>query len=704
MVYQYKVYGQVLPGPAPDYQLRSTYLFMTSFIQITQKGTAVAAAAALVFSTFGLVSLTNAQAQSSTTVVTTTTVAVPFTRDLTIGSTGADVTTLQTWLIAHGYAIPAGPTGYFGMQTRAAVSAYQAAHGIQPTAGYFGPLTRASINAMIATGAVTGNGGTTVPGCQPGFEFSPTTGQSCDSGVTLPPGCQLGFAYSVTTGESCTSNSGGNNDNDNNNDGDLSGGEADLTDFNLLSEDGNGSEGDHEVEAATAEFDVNDGDVEVERAELTLHAMDSDSDEPWDYIDNVSVWADGEMLGDIDTDDRDAWDEEDSDDFSGGSSEQYTVTIDNLDYMVDEGDTAELTFAFDISDSIDDSDLDQEFEIAVLDDGIRAVDSVGIQQYTGDNDEQVTFGFNSEENGDLSINESSDNPDDGVLVIDDNDTSDEMDVLAGEIDNDGDADSLITGMTFSVDTTATGDLSDVVRSATLDIDGETYRGDVDDSDNTIDFDDVDAMVDSDETVEFTLSVEIGPTSSDLDEGDTISFDLDGSDVEAEGADSGDNTDVSGSVNGSQFTFSTTGLGVGTDSSSSSDSDGDTATFTIRFDVSAGDEDVYVPDTAAEDSDADAGDAGAVYSLMHGNSDVTSGMGVSDILTSTADEDGDFFRVDAGNTETFTLSVSVTDAAGTGYFQVELDQIHYNDTDSTSGLTTFNVGDDSDFQAGPEYIN
>ncbi len=674
---------------------------MKKIITTMQKSAAVVAGMALAVSMFGYGQA--AQAQTSTTVVTTTTVAVPFTRDLTIGSTGADVTTLQTWLIAHGYAIPAGPTGYFGTQTRAAVAAYQAAHSIQPTAGYFGPLTRASINAMIATGAVTGGGGSTVPGCKPGFEFSPTTGQSCDSGVNLPPGCQIGFAYSVTTGESCTGNNGGGNNNGNN--GNLSGGEADLTDFNLLSEDGNGSEGENEVEAATAEFDVNDGDVRVERAELTLHATDTaGSEEPWDYIDNVSVWADGEMLGDIDTDDRDAWDEEDNDDFSGGSDEQYTVTIDNLDYIVDEGDTAELTFAFDISDSIDASDLDQEFEIAVPDNGIRAVDSLGIQQYVGDIDEQVTFGFDEEENGDLSINESSDNPDDGVLVIDDNDTSDEMEVLAGEIENDGDADSLITGMTFTVDTTATGDLSDVVRRATLDIDGEEYRGDVDDSGNTIDFDDVDAMVDSDETVEFTLSVEIGPTSSDLDEGDTISFDLDGSDVEAEGADSGDDTDVSGSVNGSEFTFSTTGLGVGTDSSSS-DSDGDSATFTIRFDVTAGDDDIFIPMEAAEDSEVGADDAGAVYKLTRGSSNVTSMTGVDDILTSTADEDGNFFRVDEGSTETFTLSVSVDgSAAGSGFYEVELDEVHYNDTDSTIGLTTFNVGNDSDFQAGPENVD
>lgn len=66
-------------------------------------------------------------------------------RDLTIGSTGADVTALQTWLLAKGFSIPAGATGYFGAQTRAALAAFQKASAITPAVGYFGPITRAHI-------------------------------------------------------------------------------------------------------------------------------------------------------------------------------------------------------------------------------------------------------------------------------------------------------------------------------------------------------------------------------------------------------------------------------------------------------------------------------------------------------------------------------------------------------------------------------
>lgn len=70
-----------------------------------------------------------------------------YTRDLTVGSTGADVVALQTFLIQGRYSIPAGATGYFGAQTRSALVLYQKYRGIVPAVGYFGPVTRKSIGS-----------------------------------------------------------------------------------------------------------------------------------------------------------------------------------------------------------------------------------------------------------------------------------------------------------------------------------------------------------------------------------------------------------------------------------------------------------------------------------------------------------------------------------------------------------------------------
>lgn len=65
-----------------------------------------------------------------------------FTRNLTVGSTGADVTCLQTILNVS------PQSGYFGPLTLAAVKAYQTANGLTP-ANQVGPLTRAKLNGGV---------------------------------------------------------------------------------------------------------------------------------------------------------------------------------------------------------------------------------------------------------------------------------------------------------------------------------------------------------------------------------------------------------------------------------------------------------------------------------------------------------------------------------------------------------------------------
>ncbi len=157
---------------------------------------------ALLVSTLILPALVFAQ---TTSVMTSTT----FSTNLTTGSTGSDVTALQTWLISKGYSIPAGATGYFGTETQAAVVAYQQANGISPAVGYFGPITRASANALLA---VYSPGTPTVTGCLPGAAFSSTTGEPCTTSPATPPSSTGSVTMTVpgsvtlTSGESATQN------------------------------------------------------------------------------------------------------------------------------------------------------------------------------------------------------------------------------------------------------------------------------------------------------------------------------------------------------------------------------------------------------------------------------------------------------------------------------------------------------------------
>jgi len=86
------------------------------------------------------------------TAVPTTSPIISDVRDLDMDMEGSDVRSLQTLLMAQGYAIPAGATGYFSTQTRDALSAYQKKQGIAPSVGYFGAKTRVHMKSAGVSG------------------------------------------------------------------------------------------------------------------------------------------------------------------------------------------------------------------------------------------------------------------------------------------------------------------------------------------------------------------------------------------------------------------------------------------------------------------------------------------------------------------------------------------------------------------------
>lgn len=108
----------------------------------------------------------------------TSSASVSYTRDLTVGSTGADVTSLQNMLGVS----PA--TGYFGAITKAAVQSYQASKGV-PATGYVGPLTRAELNKGSSTTVVTPGVGTVV---NTGIEGTLTVNKAAVSNTTAYEG------------------------------------------------------------------------------------------------------------------------------------------------------------------------------------------------------------------------------------------------------------------------------------------------------------------------------------------------------------------------------------------------------------------------------------------------------------------------------------------------------------------------------------
>ncbi len=111
-----------------------------------------------------------------------------FSTNLTVGSTGADVTALQTYLIGAGYNIPAiasgaAAKGYFGSQTQAAVKLFQAAKGV-PNTGFVGPLTRGVLNGGATNVAIS-----TQVSCPAGYTCTANVPASsaCPAGMTCTP-------------------------------------------------------------------------------------------------------------------------------------------------------------------------------------------------------------------------------------------------------------------------------------------------------------------------------------------------------------------------------------------------------------------------------------------------------------------------------------------------------------------------------------
>ena len=121
-----------------------------------------------------------------------------FSTNLTVGSTGTDVTALQTWLIAHNFSIPAGATGYFGSQTKAALASYQTSVGL-PAFGFFGPLTQAKLN-----GGAVGSVAPTSSACPAGYTCTAIPGTTVtpvvgSNGTITTPNVAGTLAFSLWT-------------------------------------------------------------------------------------------------------------------------------------------------------------------------------------------------------------------------------------------------------------------------------------------------------------------------------------------------------------------------------------------------------------------------------------------------------------------------------------------------------------------------
>lgn len=615
--------------------------------------------------------------------------AYTFTRDLTVGASGADVTALQNFLLSNGNSIPAGATGYFGAQTQAALAAYQAAKGISPAVGYFGPITMAYINANVVTPVTPPVGGTFPAGCTSAVGFSATTGLSC-SPVGLPAGCTSTVGYSPTTGASCSTGAPGTPS--------MSGDEGELDTFNSLTGlDSSVDEGQEDVKVFGVKFEAEDSDMMINRIDVEISTSDAGSGESSqldDYITEVSLMIDGDKVATMDVDDA----SEDDD--------VYTFRFKGLDNVVKEDATAKVYVLVSAVNNIDSGDTAVNLSVDIQADGIRATDGAGISdEYVSDSTFTAkTFSVGEEDTASVSISSSDEDPDASILVVDDEDDSSEYVVFVFDAESE-DSDSTIDTVTIDV-VSASSTVNALIKDLTLTVGGEDYDGTIASttaSSTSFSFDvDNDVTMDADEDVEFVVKAvfnqQVGNYSAT---GESVIFSLDAADLDTEDSNTGDSNTETGSADGASHSLSLVGVSVTmVDVSTVTSVDGgngDYVTHKLTLSVKSLEDTIYVPLNATTTASTTAG---FVLERIQAWTGTTT---INIIQTSDLDVDTVYGSVKISKGQTATIEITVVNnPTADGFVGLELDTVRFSETAGAYGIT-FTVPDTSAYQTTNSFV-
>ncbi len=558
--------------------------------------------------------------------------AVSFTRELTVGSTGADVTALQVKLGVT----PA--TGYFGAITKAAVMAYQAANGL-PATGYVGPLTLAKLNYVA-----------------PSAPSTPSTS---------------------------------------NNSSDLEGTDGTIEDVNELSSYSNEEvgEGDEDVKILGAEVEAsNDGDIELVSVKVSFDpAGNGGSDHLDDYIDGVSIFLGSTKVGSADAED---FNQNDSDVFTktisledavveAGETVKIYVAVDAVGNL-DSSDISSDSWTVDIE-SI-------RFEDGS---GVVTTDTTS-GDIDGMNVAFDFVSFSDSADTELKISLDSSSPEADIVIADEDDTTEDVVLVKGKIKIEGDSDVVVDELPVTLTVTGATDVDNVTDSVTLTIDGEDYTETVSTSAETsatVTFDNLDLTLEAGKTYTFTVSADILEVDSiNFNEGDTLLAKVSADnrsaiDAENEEGDNLADDEKTGTATGEAQEFRTEGISVALvsvdESVSASDTDNqDSATFTIKFKVTAIGDDVYVATTVT---------AGTDYAVERSGTATT--VNVSGVVVNTTDTDitsGYNWLVEDGSSETITLTVLKAPGVSDfdGLYRAVLSGVRWNSDDSNDTYNTY----------------
>lgn len=613
-----------------------------------------------------------AELQKTTTTTTTTTTSVGscnFMMDLKTGSTGADVMALQKFLnsdedtrvAAAGMTGSAGmETSYYGPATAAAVSKFQVKYraeilspaGLVNPTGFFGPGSRAHANALCA-----------------GSDDSEDTDDEDD-----------------TDSE----------------DSELQG-EGTLDTFEMDdASDTDVQEGTEDAEIAEITVEATDGDIEIDRITFEINdgGVANTETDPWEVFETITLWVDGDMIAEFDASDEDEYLDEDTGEFR----------FSGLDLVAMEDEELDIVVGATVVGSVDDAGSATLADWDLTATAVRYFDADGVAEddITAGELPTADAGFTIVEAGDgeeLKFSLGSNNPEATDIIVDEDDKTNGVTILEYTIEaQEGDIE--LNTLFVNVAISAGETYADVVDDIYLVVDGEEF----DDESNTtfangsttVEFD-IDGDVTIDEDSEVTVEVVVDfKSQATYANGTSIEArvrSIETAATDAEGMD--DVNEFSGTAVGDEHTLVAEGILVPVDGFTGTvDTLGDNDTigeFTLEFEVTAVEGDFYITENAAAASTSPTN--GVSYTVTGGNGTVT------DSLTSTADEDtAGVFTVRDGETETFTLVVTI-DPAAAGTFRVSLDEVFYaTGSNGTTGVLGYTPTPVTDFRTGTKSIN
>jgi peptidoglycan hydrolase-like protein with peptidoglycan-binding domain len=618
-----------------------------------------------------------AGAQTTTTTTTTSTTAVTFARNLTIGSTGTDVTALQTWLMGKGFSIAAGATGYFGSQTKAALAAYQAANGITPAVGYFGPITRAQISAAGGSTTTTG-----LPaGCTSTAGYSPTTGVSCSSGTTT----------TTTTGP-------------------LSGGEGSLNNFKIVGATNSSLNSADSDTVYGFEFRATGSDLQVNRVDydvyLNNNVSGSASPRPWNVFDGAKLMRNNTVVATLNASDMNNWSQDGT---ASNGNQIYRLRFDGLKDVVKQDTTADYYLVLSTQGNINSSNNGNIYTIFLTSQGVRAVDAKGINEYSSSsNQSTATVSVSTNTSGSLTLSTGSDNPQATTVQASTNNSTADVTLTTFSLQaKDGDVTvyTIPTSIATTTGATGTGNASDIVRTiklysgSTL-LDTESYA--VGSASTSVKFKNLNVKISQGSTQNFTVKADINSVGSNNTVGEgasvAVSIPSNGWDVVNS---AGSNVTITGSVTGNAITFRSIGLAIdGTPSSTSASASavgtGGTqqGNFTYTFNVTAFGQDIYFAKSAAT----------TIVGQVFDASSVATTTATSSALTSTADTSSGNaanYVVHSGQTKQVTVTVTVPAGSNASVYS-RLNSFKFGLSDGAPSASTAPFT--NNYQTAPVYLH